>query len=188
MAIRARYLASALLASFALLSPLSAHLLDASCSGCTGQTAGAGGNLAPPPCTTGIWADWEISITVEIDDGSCELDEGVGYVNCLGYPCKTTVTYIWGAEVADSDLTIGYYENGKARETMSEILFIGEPPWTPGKFGYVSFDTDNSPTLRCGSGFKFYISGNSCGPFTAEVYAQCSMCTGSLAIPEGSSE
>jgi len=147
------------------------------CKGCLGKSGIAGSAFAPPPCTQSPWGDWEISVTADVYDGFCEPTTQGGVSACLGEPCVSTVAYAWGAEVADSGLSVGYYEDNGLRTQPAGFLFPDGDPWEKGKFGTVAFGPGNSPDISCGTTLQFFIEGSACGAkFKAEVYGACSTC------------
>jgi hypothetical protein len=146
------------------------------CKGCSGQSGIADSALAPSPCLQSAWGEWEISVTADVYDGSCisTSKEGVDY--CLGEPCQTSIAYAWGGEVADAGLSVGYYEDNGVRKQTSIFTFPDGDPWKKGEIGTVMFGPGNSPDISCGTTLQFFIEGDKCGKFYAEVYGNCAAC------------
>jgi len=176
---RVGFLVGALVASFLVAAPLQANFLGQTCEGCRGKSGIASSALAPPPClgTAGTVAgDWEISVSADVYDGTCLPQSSDGIEYCVGQPCQSTVSYSWGSQVANSGLGIGYYKANGVRQPPSQFLFPDGDPWKDGQFGTVAFGPGNSPDLACGTKLSFFIEGNKCGPFKAEVYGYCGPC------------
>ena len=55
--------------------------------------------------------DWQISVAYDIDNGACvDILDGTA-LTCEAEACTGSVTYSWGAEVADSVQEIGYHQS-----------------------------------------------------------------------------
>ena len=149
---------------------------DKNCLGCSGQSGIAASALAPYPCTQSPWGEWEISVTADVYDGSCTslTKEGTNY--CLGEPCQSSIAYAWGGEVADAGLSVGYYEDKGLKKRKAYFTFPDGDPWKKGEIGTVMFGPGNSPDISCGTTLQFFIEGDKCGKFYAEVYANCAAC------------
>ena len=171
-----RSLARVFVAGLLVFVPFQSTYAGKGCNGCEGTTGLASSALAPSPCLKSPAGDWEIAVFVDVYDGECGEKSADGVQSCYGNPCESLVTYTWGAEVADSGLSVGYYKDSGVRGPGSEFLFPDGAPWVPGQFGSVSFGPGNSPNIVCGSTLKFTIEGNKCGKFKAEVYGGCTSC------------
>lgn len=176
---RASFWVRVLVAISFVTTPLQATFQGGDCEGCRGKSGIASSALAPPPCLGSpgtVAGDWEISVSADVYDGTCSSQSGDGLEFCVGQPCQSTVSYSWGAEVANSGLNIGYYKANGVRQPPSQFLFPDGAPWQDGQFGTVAFGPGNSPDLSCGTKLNFYIEGDKCGPFKAEVYGYCGPC------------
>lgn len=163
-------------AAFLVLLPLQPGFAG-KCKGCSGKSGVVDSALAPPPCTQTPWGAWEISVSVDVYSGFCEKMTVNGSKTCVGEPCVSSVTYTWGAEVADAGLNIGYYEDNGLRKQPSGFLFPDGDPWKKGEFGTISFGPGNSPDIPCGTTLQYFIEGTACGSkFKAEVYGNCLAC------------
>jgi len=150
------------------------------CFGCTGTPEVTDGNVAAPPCSTskGVPGDWEVAITVYMEDGLCEVvKKKQGQVgSCLEDGCKTSVTYAWGQYAAGGLEKVGYERVTGAQRPHTELVFEDGKPWTEGEFGQLSFDYANSPEIPCGAAVQYFLAGDLCGPFFASVEAGCGNC------------
>jgi hypothetical protein len=174
MEIGTRFLGTLLAAAALVAGPLVGDLAAGGCEGCYGKTNHADSSLAS--CFQSPMGAWQISVAYDISPGSCTAyKEGLSLV-CDPEPCSGTVTYSWGGEVAAGITEIGYQLARPTPQPRTTLGFAGEPPWKAGESGSVSFGPDSDPVLECGRVYSFFISGDTCGPIQASVWASCTTC------------
>ncbi|MFT6362264.1 MAG: hypothetical protein ACJAZ8_000667 [Planctomycetota bacterium] len=97
-------------------------------------------------------------------------------LSCIGSPCESTVTYSWGSEVSGADLEVGYRKTHPMKGGNTTHSFGSTPPWKEGETGAITFDPGVNPDISCGDEITYFIKGDLCGPFEAEVFGRCTPC------------
>ncbi|MDF1799911.1 MAG: hypothetical protein P1V81_12095 [Planctomycetota bacterium] len=175
MGVTSRFIGTVVAAAALLIGPLVGDLAAGGCMGCAGLTNYAGTALAS--CHQSPLADWQISASVEIESGECNMIKDDLTVLCdANKNCETTVTYSWGKEMADGVKGIGYQQTKPSKQPATSIQFGEKPPWERGKGDSVTFGPDAGPAQECGRVYSYFIEANICGPLRASVWASCTAC------------
>lgn len=165
-------------------APMASPVLDKQrCKGCHGLTGYGDEAYAPPPCAQTPYGAWSVAVSCDVFKGKCGFAELDGISGCLGSPCESTVTYSWGSEVAGADLEVGYRQTYPVKGGNTTHSYGSNPPWEDGKTGAVTYDPGINPDISCGDEITYFIKGDLCGPFEAEVFGHCTACKVPPVVP-----